>query len=90
MGDLYIIKYVSEDSLIRTHFRVTKGIGVNDKFLLYSSLNSCVGTVSNSTNGFPELVEVLWEQNLNLFNKKLTIDFGKIFKMNMRKGWGLI
>ncbi|MDR2616946.1 MAG: carbohydrate porin [Endomicrobium sp.] len=76
LGGLYIIKHVNEDSLIRTHFRVTKGVGVNGRFLLYSSLNSCVGSVNNLTNGFPELVEVLWEQNL--FNKKLTIDFGRL------------
>ncbi|MDR3125029.1 MAG: carbohydrate porin [Endomicrobium sp.] len=76
LGGLYIIKHVNEDSLIRTHFKVTKGVGLNDKFLLYSSLNSCVGTANISTNVFPELVEVLWEQNL--FNKKLTIDFGML------------
>lgn len=76
LGVLYATKHVTENSLIRTHFKVTKGLGINDKFLLYSSLDSCVGTDSHLTDGFPELVEVLWEQNL--FNKKLTIDFGRL------------
>ena len=76
LGVLYATKHVTENSLIRTHFRVTKGVGINDKFLLYSSLDSCVDTNSDLTNGFLELAEVLWEQNL--FNKKLTIDFGRL------------
>ncbi|MDR0723859.1 MAG: carbohydrate porin [Endomicrobium sp.] len=76
LGAIYITKQVSEDSLIRTHFSVKKGIGINDKFLLYSTLDSNVGTANKLTNGFPELVEALWEQNL--FNKKLTIDFGRL------------
>ncbi|MDR2395571.1 MAG: carbohydrate porin [Endomicrobium sp.] len=76
LGALYATKHVTENSLIRTHFRVIKGVGINDKFLLYTSLDSCVGTKDNSTDGFLELAEVLWEQKL--FNKKMTIDFGKL------------
>jgi hypothetical protein len=76
LGGVYISKQVSEDSLIRTHFRAKKGVGINDNFLLYSSLDSKVGTSNQSVNDSPELVEALWEQNL--FNKKLTIDFGRL------------
>ncbi|MDR2066468.1 MAG: carbohydrate porin [Endomicrobium sp.] len=76
LGSLYVTKHVAEDSLIRTHFKVTKGVGINNKFLLYSSLDSCVSTDDRLTDGFPQLVEVLWEQKL--FNKKLTIDFGRL------------
>jgi carbohydrate-selective porin OprB len=76
LGAIYITKQIAEDSLIRTHFRVAKGIGINNKFDLFSSLDSNVGIINHPTNGSPELVEVLWEQDL--FDKKLTIDFGRL------------